>query len=66
MSPLVLAEPDDVVPDLSGLNLVKQQIITTYPGYHLPHVWIAKDGQSEFHFGYLWAWRIHSHHWHRR
>lgn len=45
-SPLVLAEPGDQAPDFSGVNTLKQQLVSTYPGYHVPHVWIAKDGQS--------------------
>ncbi|KAE8420791.1 FAD binding domain-containing protein [Aspergillus pseudocaelatus] len=39
-------EPDDLVPDFSSVDTIKEQMISTYPGYHLPHVWLAKDGQS--------------------
>ncbi|PPJ57900.1 hypothetical protein CBER1_09953 [Cercospora berteroae] len=47
-SPLVTVENGDTSkPDLASINLLKQQVISTYPGHHLPHVWIAKDSQSE-------------------
>ena len=46
-SPAVVIEDDDVEPDLSGVNKIKELIISTYPGYHLPHTWLAADGQSE-------------------
>ncbi len=46
-SPLTLVEPDDEPPDLGGVNLLKQHVVSTFPGFHLPHVWLAKDGQSE-------------------
>lgn len=47
-SPLTVTEPDDdCPPDLSTTNLIKQQVVTTFPGFHLPHVWLAKDGQSD-------------------
>ncbi|KAM3425737.1 hypothetical protein BST61_g7670 [Cercospora zeina] len=47
-SPLVAVESGDTSkPDLASINLLKQQVISTYPGHHLPHVWIAKDSQSE-------------------
>lgn len=39
-------EPNDLAPDFSSVNPIKEQMISTYPGYHLPHVWLAKDGQS--------------------
>jgi hypothetical protein len=45
-SQLTVVEPDDLAPDLDGVNLVKQQVKSTYPGFHLAHVWLAKDGQS--------------------
>ena len=45
-SPSIIAEPDDLPPDFSSLDPIKDQMISTYPGYHLPHVWLAKDGQS--------------------
>lgn len=46
-SSLTYAEPDDVAPDLATMNLIKQQIISTFPGHHLPHAWVAKDSQSK-------------------
>ena len=45
-SPAVVVEPDDKAPDFSHLNPLKQVKVSTYPGYHLPHVWLAADGQS--------------------
>lgn len=46
-SPLVATELiDSAGPDLSTRNLIKDLVVSTYPGYHLPHVWLAKDGQS--------------------
>jgi 2-polyprenyl-6-methoxyphenol hydroxylase-like FAD-dependent oxidoreductase len=45
-SPLTVVEPGDVPPNLSHINSTKQLLVSTYPGYHLPHVWVAKDGQS--------------------
>ncbi|PKS08383.1 hypothetical protein jhhlp_005327 [Lomentospora prolificans] len=39
-------EPGDVAPDFGDLNTLRQVKVTTFPGYHLPHVWIAADGQS--------------------
>lgn len=46
-SHLTVIEPeDDDRPDLENINIVKDQVITTFPGYHLPHVWLTKDGQS--------------------
>lgn len=46
-SPATLVDAGDSGPDLSHINWLKDVIITTFPGYHLPHVWLAKDGQSE-------------------
>ena len=40
-------EPEDVPPDFSDLNPIKDLMISTYPGYHLPHIWLAANGQSE-------------------
>ncbi|OOQ89747.1 2,4-dichlorophenol 6-monooxygenase TfdB [Penicillium brasilianum] len=45
-SPATAVEPNDFVPDFSSVDPIKDQMISTYPGYHLPHVWLAKDGQS--------------------
>lgn len=46
-SPAVVVEKGDVAPDFSQMNAIKDQCISTYPGYHLPHVWLAADGQSQ-------------------
>ena len=46
-SPLTVIDPGDVPPDFSHIDLIKQQAVSTFPGYHLPHVWLAKNGQSE-------------------
>lgn len=45
-SPVTVVDPDDVAPDFSSLDALKKVKINTYPGYHLPHVWLALDGQS--------------------
>jgi 2-polyprenyl-6-methoxyphenol hydroxylase-like FAD-dependent oxidoreductase len=46
-STATVVEAGDQKPDFSHLNTLKQVKISTYPGYHLPHVWVAADGQSE-------------------
>ncbi|KAK3686432.1 hypothetical protein LTR37_019820 [Vermiconidia calcicola] len=46
-SSMTLVEVDDCgEPDLKLVNVVKDQVISTYPGYHLPHVWLAQNSQS--------------------
>lgn len=45
-SPGVLVDPGDVAPDFSHLNKLRQVMYSTYPGYHLPHIWLAANGQS--------------------
>ncbi|PVH96190.1 FAD dependent oxidoreductase [Periconia macrospinosa] len=42
----VLVEGSDTASDFSGLNLLREVMVSTYPGYHLPHVWMAANGQS--------------------
>ena len=46
-SPLLVIENGDTAPNLTEVNTLKQQVISTFPGFHLPHVWVVKDGQSE-------------------
>lgn len=46
-SSLSCVEADDAPPSFEGIDLVKQLAVSTYPGYHLPHVWLAENGQSE-------------------
>ncbi|KAJ9602804.1 hypothetical protein H2200_012584 [Cladophialophora chaetospira] len=46
-SSLTVIEEGDIRPDVSNVNLLKQQVISTFPGYHLPHVWVVKDSLSE-------------------
>ena len=46
-SPATFVEADDVAPDFSNLKFIKDLMVSTYPGYHLPHVWLAANGQSE-------------------
>ncbi|KAH8809457.1 putative FAD dependent oxidoreductase [Xylogone sp. PMI_703] len=41
-SSAVLTEHDDVSPDFRNLNPVKDVMISTYPGYHLSHVWLVR------------------------
>ncbi|KAI1609925.1 putative FAD dependent oxidoreductase [Exophiala viscosa] len=45
-SPLTVVEQGDRPPDLEGLNVMKKQIVSTFPGFHLPHVWLVRDGQT--------------------
>lgn len=45
-SPCTAAEPNDLAPDFTTIDPVKNLMVSTYPGYHLPHIWLAKDGQS--------------------
>lgn len=45
-SPATLVEDGDKAPSFDGINLLKEVAISTYPGYHLPHVWVAASGQS--------------------
>lgn len=42
----MITEPGDEPPDFPGLDPLRQVMVSTYPGYHLPHVWLARDGQS--------------------
>jgi len=42
----IIAELKDSQPRLEQYNLLKQVVVSTHPGFHLPHVWLAKDGQS--------------------
>lgn len=45
-SPAVVTESGDKPPNFPGLDPLRQVMISTYPGYHLPHAWLARDGQS--------------------
>ena len=45
-SPAVVVEPHDIAPDFSNKNPIKDLFVSTYPGYHLPHVWLAADSRS--------------------
>jgi 2-polyprenyl-6-methoxyphenol hydroxylase-like FAD-dependent oxidoreductase len=45
-SSAIFAEADDIAPNFSALNPLKELMVSTYPGYHLPHVWLAANGQS--------------------
>jgi len=42
----IAIEAGDEPPTLARLNPLKQVKLSTYPGYHLPHAWLAKDWQS--------------------
>ncbi|KAH7139930.1 putative FAD dependent oxidoreductase [Dactylonectria estremocensis] len=42
----VVVEPGDKEPDFARLNSLRQVKLTTYPGYHLPHVWLAPNSLS--------------------
>lgn len=43
-SPIIYDEP--IPPTIPDIDTLKQVLVSTCPGYHLPHVWLAKDGQS--------------------
>ena len=45
-SPISAPLPGDSPPDVGSLDILKEVIISTYPGYHLPHVWLARSGQE--------------------
>ncbi|KAE8372129.1 FAD binding domain-containing protein [Aspergillus bertholletiae] len=45
-SPAIAAETDDIAPDFGSLDPLREVKLSTFPGYHLPHVWLARDGQS--------------------
>jgi len=45
-SPAVTVAEGDTAPSNDGINLLKEVAISTYPGYHLPHVWLAPNGHS--------------------
>ncbi|PKY06941.1 hypothetical protein P168DRAFT_278957 [Aspergillus campestris IBT 28561] len=42
----VVVEPGDIAPDFTYQDAIKDIKISTFPGYHLPHVWLAADGQT--------------------
>lgn len=45
-SSAAISEPHDLAPSSGNTNVLKEVVVTTYPGYHLPHVWLARDSQS--------------------
>ena len=45
-SPATFICAEDVPPDHPNLDMLKEAAISTFPGYHLPHVWLAASGQS--------------------
>lgn len=45
-SPATSAVEGDSAPDNKDIDMLKQVAISTYPGYHLPHVWLAASGHS--------------------
>lgn len=44
-SPATAVERNDKAPGLE-IDLLKEVAISTFPGYHLPHVWLTASGQS--------------------
>jgi hypothetical protein len=46
-SALTKPDEDDFAPDFSKINSIKEMMISTYPGYHLPHVWLVPKGHRE-------------------
>lgn len=45
-SPATFARLREIPPNTNGIDTLKENIVSTYPGYHLPHVWLASSGQS--------------------
>jgi 2-polyprenyl-6-methoxyphenol hydroxylase-like FAD-dependent oxidoreductase len=45
-SAAIAPDPVDSPPDTTGFDILKEVVISTYPGYHLPHVWLAASGQT--------------------
>ncbi|KAK6406396.1 hypothetical protein LTR95_018666 [Oleoguttula sp. CCFEE 5521] len=45
-SPSTCAADGDTPPYFHGLNTLKEVATSTFPGFHLPHVWLAASGQS--------------------
>lgn len=45
-SSAVVVELGDQAPNFIGFDTLKKVKISTYPGYHLPHVWLVANGQS--------------------
>lgn len=45
-SPGIAVASGDKMPSIAGFDLLKEVFISTYPGFHLPHVWLAASGQS--------------------
>lgn len=45
-SSAVVAEVDDEAPSFTNLLPLRDVKVSTYPGYHVPHVWLVGDGQS--------------------
>ncbi|KAB2099192.1 2,4-dichlorophenol 6-monooxygenase [Alternaria gaisen] len=45
-STAVVVEADDEAPDFANLLPLRDVKLSTYPGYHLPHVWLVANGQS--------------------
>ncbi|KAH6689895.1 putative FAD dependent oxidoreductase [Plectosphaerella plurivora] len=42
----IVIEPGDEEPSFTGLDALREVKLTTFPGYHLPHVWLAADALS--------------------
>lgn len=43
----IVIEPGDIEPAFDHIDALKEVKTTTFPGYHLPHVWLAANGQSK-------------------
>ncbi|KAI6754800.1 hypothetical protein HG530_012552 [Fusarium avenaceum] len=46
-STALVVEAGDQEPDFSQINAIRKVKLTTHPGYHLPHVWLAADALSK-------------------
>ncbi|KAJ4983886.1 2,4-dichlorophenol 6-monooxygenase [Stagonosporopsis vannaccii] len=45
-SDATVVESSDETPDFASLKPLRDVMVSTYPGYHLPHVWLVANGQS--------------------
>ncbi|KAK6432742.1 hypothetical protein LTR95_011082 [Oleoguttula sp. CCFEE 5521] len=45
-SPATFVANGDTPPHCDSLNTLKEVAVSTFPGFHLPHVWVAASGQS--------------------
>lgn len=44
---LAVVEDGDVAPEFPQANPIKDLFVSTYPGYHLPHIWLCRPGSTK-------------------